>query len=214
MLTREGFTLVQAFRYKSTHIFLPMKWGFQICKICCPFAEIYLPRGLEFFKSHAPFSFRLDWREGETCNRGIELATKIWCVSRRESGGNSGAVNGGGKRDDLKLGEPGCGGEGRRFSPSSPHILIHYFLSFRFFNLVPSINFELSCLNHNPSSDSQRSAAEMDEWRDCQSSWPRSRSEWALTRLMSGLVCLLHFLFGVNFNLRNVQFSNDKWSNL
>ena len=73
---------------------------------------------------------------------------------RRESGGK-GAI--------LKMGEPGCGDEG---NVPHPHTLIHYLLSFRFFNLVPSINFELSCLNHNPSSDSQRSAAEMDEWRD------------------------------------------------
>ena len=68
---------------------------------------------------------------------GMELAAKIWCVLRRASGG---------KRGDLKNGGTGVWGWGKRSSSPSPHVLIHYFLSLCFFNLVPSINFELSCL--------------------------------------------------------------------
>ena len=73
-------------------------------------------------------------------------------------------LNVGEKGGDFKNG--GTRGVGERETFLTLHTLIQYFLSFRFFDLVPSINFELSCLNRNPSSDSQRSAAEMDEWRD------------------------------------------------
>ena len=192
-LTRKGFTLFLAFRYKSTHTFVLITRGLQVYKICCPFAEIHPPRGLECLLSHAPCSFRLDWREGETYNRG--------------------AVNGGGKRGELKLGEPGCGGEGKR----SPTLFTSCLDSlFSLVSLLQSCSFDQFRAVLPKSQSFFRLAMECSRngWvARFQSSWPRSRSEWASTKLMPGLNCLLH-LFGVNFNLRNVQFSNDKWSNL
>ena len=49
-LTREGFTLVLAIWDESTHIFLPMAWGFQICKNLLPLRmSIPVPRVSNFF---------------------------------------------------------------------------------------------------------------------------------------------------------------------
>ena len=90
------------------------------------------------------------------------------------------------------------------------HTLIQYFLSFRFFNLVPSINFELSCLNHNPSSDSQRSAAEMDEWRDSSRRGHDRVRNIDIDKADVRFELSSTFLLGTNFNSRNVQLSNNK----
>ena len=49
-LTREGFTLVLTIWDESTHIFLPMVWGFQICKNLLPLRmSIPVPRVSNFF---------------------------------------------------------------------------------------------------------------------------------------------------------------------
>ena len=123
---------------------------------------------------------------------GMELATKIWCVFVGRAGGKW-RSRCGGKGAILKLGGTGVWGWGKYSSPLTSWFTIfsHFASSILFLRSI------LSCPGER-----------------FQSSWPRSRSEWALTKLMSGMNCLLHFLFGTNFNSRNIQFSNDKWSNL
>ena len=114
--------------------------------------------------------------------------------------------------------------------PLHLHVLIHYFLSFRFFNLIPSINFELSCLNqgnghcaqiffvrndihplnHNPSSDSQRSAAEMDERRDSSRRGHDRirnghRQGWCQVWIIFYIFCLVLILIREMYNFRTIN---------